>query len=79
MNKENELLIRLTTFFLEHGIECERDIYQNDTVDEDSLELIEDLFNIVARKNETCNCEHNRTSGNNEPCCRCDSRVKGRK
>lgn len=32
---------------LGHGIECVEDIYQNDTVDEDSLSLIEDLFNIV--------------------------------
>ena len=38
---------------LEHGIECEEDIYQNDKVDEDSLELIEDLFNIVKLTNHT--------------------------
>lgn len=47
MSKENKLLTAFTTFMLEHGIECEEDIYQNDTVDEDSLSLIEDLFNIV--------------------------------
>lgn len=47
MSKENKLLTAFTTFMLEHGIECVEDIYQNDTVDEDSLELIEDLFNIV--------------------------------
>jgi hypothetical protein len=35
------------------------DIYQNDKVDEDSLELIEDLFNIVKLTNHTCNCQHN--------------------
>lgn len=47
MSKENKLLTAFTTFMLEHGIECVEDIYQNDTVDEDSLSLIEDLFNIV--------------------------------
>lgn len=47
MSKENKLLTAFTTFMLEHGIECVEDIYQNDTVDEDSLELIEDLFTIV--------------------------------
>jgi hypothetical protein len=25
--------------------------------------------------NHTCNCQHNNNSRNNEPCCRCDSRV----
>lgn len=44
MNKEYELFTRLTTFILEHNIECEEDIYQNDSVAEDSLELIEDLL-----------------------------------
>lgn len=47
MSKENKLLTAFTTFMLEHGIERVEDIYQNDTVDEDSLELIEDLFTIV--------------------------------
>lgn len=47
MSKENKLLTAFTTFMLEHGIECVEDIYQNDIVDEDSLSLIEDLFNIV--------------------------------
>ncbi len=47
MSTENKLLTAFTTFMLEHGIECVEDIYQNDTVDEDSLELIEDLFNII--------------------------------
>ena len=47
MSKENKLLTAFTTFMLGHGIECVEDIYQNDTVDKDSLELIEDLFNIV--------------------------------
>lgn len=55
MNKEYELFTRLTTFILEHNIECEEDIYQNDSVAEDSLELIEDLFDIVKSKN---NNEH---------------------
>ena len=55
MNKEYELFTRLTTFILEHNIECEEDIYQNDSVAEDSLELIEDLFDIVKTKN---NNEH---------------------
>lgn len=47
MSKENKLLTAFTTFMLGHGIECVEDIYQNDTVDKDSLELVEDLFNIV--------------------------------
>lgn len=47
MSKENKLLTAFTTFMIEHGVECAEDIYQNDTVDEDSLELIEDLFTIV--------------------------------
>ena len=50
MNKENKLLTAFTRFMLEHGIECEEDIYQNDKVDEDSLELIEDLFNIIDKQ-----------------------------
>lgn len=74
MSKENKLLIAFTRFMLEHGIECEEDIYQNDKVDEDSLELIEDLFNIVKLTNHTCNCQHNSNPRDNEPCCRCDSR-----
>lgn len=53
MSKENKLLITFTRFMLEHGIECEEDIYQNDKVDEDSLELIEDLFYIVKLTNHT--------------------------
>ena len=55
MNKEYELFTRLTTFILEHKIECEEDIYQTDSVAEDSLELFEDLFDIVKSKN---NNEH---------------------
>lgn len=51
MSKENKLLIRFTRFMLEHGIECEEDIYQNDDIDRDSFELIEDLFNIVKSNN----------------------------
>lgn len=47
MSTGNKLLTAFTTFMLEHGIECVEDIYQNDTVGEDSLELIEDLFNII--------------------------------
>ena len=47
MSKENKLLTAFTTFMLGHGIECVEDIYRNDTIDKDSLELIEDLFNIV--------------------------------
>ncbi len=72
MSKENKLLITFTRFMLEHSIECEEDIYQNDKVDEYSLELIEDLFNIVKLNNHTCNCQRN--SNDNEPCCRCDSK-----
>lgn len=74
MSKENELLTRLTEFFFEHAVECEEDIYQSEFVEEDSLELIEDLFSIVKSKNRTCNCQHNNTLKNNESCCRCDSR-----
>lgn len=47
MSTGNKLLTAFTTFMLEHGIECVEDIYQNDTVNEDSLELIEELFNII--------------------------------
>lgn len=47
MSTGNKLLTAFTTFMLEHGIECVEDIHQNDTVGEDSLELIEDLFNII--------------------------------
>ena len=36
----------------QHSVNKE-DIYQNDKVDEDSLELIEDLFNIVKLTNHT--------------------------
>lgn len=74
MRKENKLLITVTRFMIEHGIECEEDIYQNDKVDEDSLELIEDLFNIIKLTNHTCNCSHKSNSRDNEHCCRCDSR-----
>ena len=44
MSKENKLLTAFTTFMLGHGIECVEDIYRNDTIDKDSLELIEDLL-----------------------------------
>ena len=59
MSKENKLLTAFTTFMLGHGIECVEDIYQNDTVDEDSLSLIEDLFNIVDIHNK---CENKQTN-----------------
>lgn len=74
MSKENELLTRLTEFFFEHAVECEEDIYQSEFVEEDSLELIEDLFSIVKSKNHTCNCKYSSKLRDNEPCCRCDSR-----
>lgn len=75
MSKENKMLMAFTRFMLEHGIECEEDIYQNDKVDEDSLELIEDLFNIVKLSNHSCDCQHSSNSKDNEPCCRCDNRI----
>lgn len=74
MSKENKMLIAFTRFMLEHGIECEEDIYQNDKVDEDSLELIEDLFNIVKLSNHSCDCQHNNNSKDSKSCCRCDNR-----
>ena len=74
MSKENELLKRLTEFFFEHAVECEEDIYQSEFVEEDSLELIEDLFSIVKSKNRTCSCKCSSKLRDNEPCCRCDSR-----
>jgi hypothetical protein len=51
MSKENELLATFTKFMLEHDIECEEDLYQNEAIDRDSFELIEDLFNIVDSNN----------------------------
>lgn len=51
MSKENELLATFTKFMLEHDIECEEDLYQNEDIDRDSFELIEDLFNIVDSNN----------------------------
>jgi hypothetical protein len=51
MSKENELLATFTRFMLEHDIECEEDLYQNDDIDRDAFELIEDLFNIVKSNN----------------------------
>lgn len=59
MSTENKLLTVFTAFMLEHGIECVEDIYQNDTVDEDSLELIEDLFNII---DIHIKCDNNHTN-----------------
>lgn len=51
MSKENELLATFTKFMLEHDIECEEDLYQNDDIDRDAFELIEDLCNIVKSNN----------------------------
>ena len=51
MSKENELLARFTKFMLEHDIECEEDLYQNEDIYRDSFELIEDLFNVVKSNN----------------------------
>lgn len=51
MSKENELLATFTKFMLEHDIECEEDLYQNDDIDRDAFELIEGLFNIVKSNN----------------------------
>ena len=51
MSKENELLATFTKFMLEHDIECEEDLYQNDDIDRDAFELIEDLFSIVNSNN----------------------------
>lgn len=51
MSKENELLATFTKFMLEHDIECEEDLYQNEDIDRDAFELIEDLFNVVKSNN----------------------------
>lgn len=51
MSKENELLETFTKFMLEHDIECEEDLYQNEDIDRDAFELIEDLFNVVKSNN----------------------------
>ena len=51
MSKEHELLETFTKFIVEHDIECEEDLYQDETIDRDSFELIEDLFNIVKSNN----------------------------
>lgn len=51
MSKENELLATFTRFMLEHDIECEEDLYQNEDIDRDAFELIEDLFNVVKSNN----------------------------
>ena len=51
MSKENELLATFTKFMLEHDIECEEDLYQNEDIYRDSFKLIEDLFNIVDSNN----------------------------
>lgn len=51
MSKENKLLKTFTKFMVEHDIECEEDLYQDETIDRDSFELIEDLFNIVKSNN----------------------------
>ena len=51
MSKENKLLETFTKFMVEHDIECEEDLYQDESIDRDSFELIEDLFNVVKSKN----------------------------
>lgn len=51
MSKENGLLAIFTRFMLEHDIECEEDLYQNEDIYRDSFELIEDLFNVVKSNN----------------------------
>ena len=51
MSKENKLLETFTKFMLEHDIECEEDLYQNEDIDRDAFELIEDLFNVVKSNN----------------------------
>lgn len=51
MSKENGLLATFTKFMLEHDIECEEDLYQNEDIYRDSFELIEDLFNVVKSNN----------------------------
>ena len=72
MSKENGLLATFTKFMLEHDIECEDDIYQNEDIDRDSFELIEDLFNIVKSKDNSCNCKNN-NSRDNKPVYRYDN------
>ena len=73
MSKENGLLATFTKFMLEHDTECEDDIYQNEDIDRDSFELIEDLFNIVKSKDNSCNCKNN-NSRDNKPVYRYDNR-----
>lgn len=51
MSKANGLLATFTKFMLEHDIECEEDLYQNEDIDRDAFELIEDLFNVVKSNN----------------------------
>lgn len=43
-----------------------------------TISLIKDLkyyLDLATKeKSHTCNCQHNNSSRDNEPCCRCDSR-----
>ena len=38
MSKANGLLATFTKFMLEHDIECEEDLYQNEDIDRDAFE-----------------------------------------
>ena len=38
----------------------------------EAINILSDMLSNA--DNHTCNCQHNRNSRDNEPCCRCDSR-----
>lgn len=43
-----------------------------------TISLIKDLkyhLDLAVKEKEFCNCKHNSNSRDNEPCCRCDSKV----
>ena len=39
----------------------------------EAINILSDMLSNT--DNHTCNCKHNRNSRDNEPCCRCDSKV----
>ena len=39
----------------------------------EAINILSDMLSNA--DNHTCNCKHNRNSRDNEPCCRCDSKV----
>ena len=59
------------------------DMADKHNIDRDSmLKYFADMLTAIAEvasiqnyeTNHTCNCKHNRSSRDNEPCCRCDSK-----